>query len=137
VNKLYDFQCRKCGHIWEQLLHEETELDGTTNSQVPDPCPECRAEDPERILGTGSGDPPISAEDYVQRHRGHLSHQVARSVRREHDRFARTNARRQAAGLRTIDYGPVAKPKSTAKAGEKAVTTRALGTGGRRKPGKV
>ena len=39
---LYDFRCRACGHEFEALVR----------AAEPPRCPECGAEDPERLLST-------------------------------------------------------------------------------------
>jgi putative FmdB family regulatory protein len=44
---LYEFACRSCGHRFEELVGSHVGLDESAVR-----CPECGAEDPERLLST-------------------------------------------------------------------------------------
>jgi len=49
---LYEYQCRKCGHCFEELVSASS-----ADEQAPE-CPECRSTDTERLLSAFSSPSP-------------------------------------------------------------------------------
>jgi putative FmdB family regulatory protein len=77
---LYDFQCRRCGERFEELVPA---------SSLP-PCPGCGAPDPERLLGSFAGPFTIGLRGAAARRSNAL-----RRAREEQRRQARARRREE------------------------------------------
>jgi putative FmdB family regulatory protein len=72
---IFDYQCRQCGHQFEQLVR---------HGSKPEPCPACHATDLEQLLSL----PAISTEKSRKRTMG-IARKAATEVKKEKDHAQR------------------------------------------------
>ena len=68
---LYEYQCRKCGHRFEELVR----LGDTPN------CPACHADSPEKLFSTSAG----VSTDKTRKRTAKQARRAAGAVKREKD----------------------------------------------------